>query len=418
MFDFTLLIVSVVTFLVLILILVGLLLVAKSKLLPKGSVKIDINNSDKVLTVEPGASLISTLSAEKIYLPSACGGMGTCGLCKCQVLSGAGSILPTEVGFFNRKQQSAHWRLGCQVKVREDMEILLPETILGVRKYECEVLSNRNVATFIKELIVRLPEGENLKFHSGGYVQIDIPAYSDIDYQDLEVDEPYREDWESLNMRHFHARNEEPTTRAYSMANDPSEGNIVMLNVRIATPPFDKSKGEFMKVLPGISSSYVFSLKVGDKLTLSGPYGEFFLRDTDREMVFIGGGAGMAPMRSHIFHLFKTLKTTRKVSFWYGARSRKEIFYEDSFEELERMFPNFSFHIALSEPLPSDEWKGSVGFIHQVLYDEYLSGHKAPEDVEYYLCGPPMMTSSVITMLDNLGVMSDNILFDDFGQSK
>ena len=341
-----LIIISVVAFLALTLILVGLLLWAKAKLTPSGKVKIDINNGNKVLEVETGSSLLATLAGEKIFLPSACGGGGTCGMCKCRVLSGGGEILPTEVGFFSRKQIQNNWRLGCQVKVKDNLQIAVPEEILGIKKWECEVVSNHNVATFIKEFVVKLPEGENLKFRSGGYIQIDIPA-CEVDYKNIDVEPEYRADWEKMKMFDLKMVNPTATFRAYSMANHPAEGNIIMLNIRIATPPFDRATGGFKAVNPGISSSYIFSRKPGDKVTISGPYGEFFLKDTQNEIIFVGGGAGMAPMRSHIFHLFKTLKTGRKVSFWYGARSRKEIFYEADFEEIAREFPNFSFHIAL-----------------------------------------------------------------------
>lgn len=414
MMDFLTLITAAVVFLVLTLILVALLLFVKAKLTPSGTVTIDINGGDKQLEVTPGSSLLSTLATQKIFLPSACGGGGTCGMCKCQVLSGAGTILPTEVGFFTRKQQQNNWRLGCQVKVRENLEILLPQAVLGIKKWECEVISNRNVATFIKEFVVKLPEGENLNFRSGGYIQIDIPKYN-IDYSQIDVEQEYRKDWERNKFFDLHAVNTEPTFRAYSMANHPAEGNIIMLNVRIATPPFDRAKGCLMNVNPGISSSYIFSRKPGDKVTISGPYGEFFLKDTDSEIVFVGGGAGMAPMRSHIFHLFKTLKTNRKVSFWYGARSLKENFYENDFEEIQKEFPNFSYHLVLSEPQPEDKWTGLTGFVHQALFDNYLKMHETPEDIEYYLCGPPMMTSSVVKMLDNLGVPTENVMFDNFG---
>lgn len=405
---------SVIVFSVLILVLVALLLFAKTKLTPSGTVKININAGDRELTVSPGSSLLSTLSNEKIFLPSACGGGGSCGMCKCRVVRGGGSILPTEVGFFSRKQIQNQWRLGCQVKVKEDLDIVIPEEILGIKKWECEVVSNRNVATFIKEFVVKLPEGEHLKFRSGGYIQIDIPA-CEVDYKNIEVEQEYRGDWDKMKIFDLKMVNPEPTFRAYSMANHPAEGNIIMLNIRIATPPFDRAIGGFKHVNPGISSSYIFSRKPGDKVTISGPYGEFFLKDTQNEIIFVGGGAGMAPMRSHIFHLFKTLKTSRKVSFWYGARSKREIFYEEDFEEIAREFPNFTFHIALSDALPEDNWTGPTGFIHQVLFDNYLKNCEFPEDIEYYLCGPPMMTGSVVKMLDNLGVPTENIMYDNFG---
>ena len=405
---------SIVIFLIITLLLVGLLLYAKTKLTPSGTVTIDINNGEKKLDVNAGNSLISTLAEQKVYLPSACGGKGSCGMCKCQVISGGGTILPTEVGFFSRKQQINNWRLGCQVKVKENLGILLPPEVLGVKKWECTVVSNRNVATFIKEFVVKLPEGEKLNFRSGGYIQIDVPKCS-VDYRNISVEPEFKPDWDKMHLFDLKMVNPEPTFRAYSMANHPAEGNIIMLNVRIATPPFDRAKGGMMPVTPGICSSYIYSLKTGDKVTVSGPYGEFFIKDTEKEIIFIGGGAGMAPMRSHIFHLFKTLHTKRKVSFWYGARSKREIFYESDFEEIAKENPNFSFHIALSDALPEDKWTGSKGFIHQVLFDEYLKNHPAPEDVEYYLCGPPMMTSSAIKMLDNLGVQPENIMYDNFG---
>ncbi len=403
-----------VVFLIITLVLVFLLLFVKTKLTPEGKVKIAINKGERELEVTPGSSLLSTLSNEKIFLPSACGGGGTCGMCKCQVVTGGGTILPTEVGFFTRKQQQNNWRLGCQVKVREDMEILIPQHVLGIKKWECEVVSNRNVATFIKEFVVKLPEGENLNFKSGGYIQIDIPP-CEVDFsKDINVEEEFRGDWDAMNIWGLKMKNSEHSFRAYSMANHPAEGNIIMLNIRIATPPWDREKKGFMAVNPGICSSYVYSRKPGDKVTISGPYGEFFLKETDNEIVFVGGGAGMAPMRSHIFHLFRTLATHRKVSFWYGARSLREIFYEEDFRAIEREFPNFKFHIALSEPKPEDNWTGAKGFIHQVLFDNYLKSHETPEDIEYYLCGPPLMTSAVVKMLDNLGVPEDNVAFDNF----
>lgn len=410
----TILTVAIVSFLIVTLLLVIMLLYAKAKLTPSGKVKLTINE-EKELIVDPGSTVLTTLSNQKIFLPSACGGGGTCGMCKCRVIKGGGEILPTEVGFFTRKEQHNQWRLGCQVKVREDIEIEIPEEVLGIKKWECEVVSNHNVATFIKEFVVKLPEGEHLKFKSGGYIQIDIPV-CEVDYKtEVDVEPEYREDWDKMNIWDLKMKNTEPTFRAYSMANHPAEGNIIMLNIRIATPPWDRSRGTFMNVNPGICSSYIFSRKPGDKVTISGPYGEFFIKETQNEIVFVGGGAGMAPMRSHIFHLFKTEKTTRKVSFWYGARSVREVFYEKDFEEIAAQFPNFTFNIALSEPKPEDNWTGYTGFIHQVLYDNYLSKHETPEDVEYYLCGPPIMNSSVTTMLDNLGVPPENIAFDDFG---
>lgn len=410
----TTVLISIVVFLSITMVLVGVLLYIKQKLTPSGSVRVMINDQ-KEIEVSPGGSLLATLSSQGIYLPSACGGGGTCGLCRCKVLEGGGTILPTEVGFFTRAQIKDHWRLGCQVKVHEHLQIQVPEEILGICKWECEVISNRNVATFIKELVVKLPPGETLHFKSGGYIQIDIPP-CEIDFsEDILVEEEYREDWDKMKIWDLKMRNPEPAFRAYSMANHPAEGNIIMLNIRIATPPWDRVAGKFQAVNPGICSSYVFSLKPGDRVTISGPYGEFFLKQTDQEMMFIGGGAGMAPMRSHLFHLFYTLQTGRKVTFWYGARSRKEIFYEQDFREIERKYPNFRFVIALSEPQPADQWTGPVGFIHQVIFDQYLNSHPAPEDVEYYLCGPPMMTDAVVKMLDQLGVPSNNVLYDNFG---
>lgn len=405
--------ISIIVFLGIILLLVAMLLYAKSKLTAGGTVKITIND-EKTLEVAPGSSLLATLSQEKLFLPSACGGGGTCGMCRCQVISGGGSILPTETGFFTRRQVNDHWRLGCQVKVREDMVIHVPEEVMGIKKWECEVVSNRNVATYIKEFVVKLPPGEELKFKSGGYIQIDVPKYA-MTFRDIEVEKQFRDEWDRNKMWDLGMNNTEETFRAYSMANHPAEGNIIMLNIRIATPPWDRSAGAFKNVPPGICSSYIFSRKPGDKVMISGPYGEFFIKDTNREMVYIGGGAGMAPLRSHIFHLFQTLKTNRKVSYWYGARSKREIFYEDDFRKIEKQFPNFTFNIALSEPVAEDNWKGHTGFIHQVLYDAYLSKHDAPEDIEYYLCGPPMMNDAVQKMLYDLGVPDEMVDFDDFG---
>lgn len=405
---------GIAVFLIVILILVGMLLFAKAKLTPKGELQININNGDRVLTTEPGGSLLSALGNQKIFLPSACGGKGSCGMCKCQVTGGGGTILPTEVGFFSYKQQHENWRLACQVKVKENIDMHIPEAVLGIKKWECEVISNNNVATFIKEFVVKLPEGENLNFRSGGYIQIDVPKIN-VDYKNIEVGEKFRADWERMKMFDLQMVNPEPTYRAYSMANHPAEGNIVMLNIRIATPPFDRATGGFMNVNPGICSSYIFSRKPGDKVTISGPYGEFFLKETDNEMMFIGGGAGMAPMRSHIFHLFKTLKTGRKVTFWYGARSLKEVFYKEEFDQIAKDFPNFTWHLALSDPQPEDNWTGLTGFIHQVIFDNYLKNHESPEDIEYYLCGPPMMTAAATKMLYELGVPDENVMYDNFG---
>jgi Na+-transporting NADH:ubiquinone oxidoreductase subunit F len=405
--------ISVAVFLAIILLLVSVLLYARKKLTPQGSVKILIND-EKEITVSPGSTLLSTLSNEKIFLPSACGGGGTCAMCKCQVFEGAGEILPTEKGYFTRKEQQNNWRLGCQVKVRGDLKIAIPKEIFGIKKWECEVVSNHNVATFIKEFVVKLPEGETLDFQSGGYIQIDVPKI-EVDFNSIDVEQEYREDWDKFGMWDLKMKNPEPIFRAYSMANHPAEGNIVKLNIRIATPPWDRAKNRFMSVNPGICSSYIFSRKPGDKVVVSGPYGEFHIKHTNKEMVYIGGGAGMAPLRSHIFHLFHTEKSSRKVSYWYGARSLRETFYIDEFEAIEKEFPNFKFNLGLSEPLPEDNWKGYIGFIHQIVYENYLSKHAEPEEIEYYLCGPPMMNDAVFKMLDDLGVPRENIAFDDFG---
>lgn len=404
---------GIVVFLVVLLLLVGMLLYARKKLTPQGKVLVSING-EKELEVDPGSTLLTTLSVNNIFLPSACGGGGTCAMCKCQVLEGGGSILPTEVVYFTRKEQQTNWRLGCQVKVREDMKIAVPPEIFGIRKWECEVVSNRNVATYIKEFIVKLPDGEHLEFTSGGYVQVDVPK-CEVDFRDIQVEPEYTGEWDKYRMWELKMKNPEPVFRAYSMANQPAEGNIIMLNVRIATPPWDQKEGSFRRVNPGICSTYIFSRKPGDKVVISGPYGEFFIKDTDREMMFIGGGAGMAPMRSHIFDLFKTKRTNRKASFWYGGRSRRELFYTEEFERISRENPNFSFHVALSEPLPQDDWKGPVGFIHQVIIDSYLKHHPEPEEIEYYLCGPPLMNDAVLKMLDDFGVPEEMIAFDDFG---
>lgn len=403
---------SIIVFLFIILLLIVLLLYARDKLTPKGEVLLQIN--DRQVSVSPGSNLLSTLSYNNIYLPSACGGGGTCGMCRCQITEGGGSILPTETGFFTRKEQLNYWRLSCQVKIRDNMTLLLPESVLGIRKWECEVVSNRNVATFIKEFVVKLPEGEELNFEPGGYIQIDVPKYK-LTFRDFIIEEEFREDWDKYKMWDLSMNNTTETYRAYSMANYPAEKNLIKLNIRIATPPWDNAGKQFINVPPGICSSYIFSLKQGDKVVISGPYGEFHIKETENEMLYIGGGAGMAPLRSHIFHLFHTLKTKRKVSYWYGARSMREVFYEDEFRAIERKFPNFTFNLALSEPLPEDNWKGYTGFIHQVLYDNYLGKHDEPEDIEYYFCGPPAMNNAVVKMLDNLGVPQENISFDDFG---
>jgi len=411
----TVLISGLVVFLSITLLLVWILLYVKKKLSSEGKVVIDINDGKKTLEVDPGSSLLSTLGNNKVFLPSACGGGGTCGMCRCQVESGAGSILPTETGFFSRKEQNNNWRLACQVKVRDNIKMHIHPEILGIKKWECTVTSNENVATFIKEFVVKLPENETIEFKSGGYIQIDVPK-CDVDFKNFSIGEKFRPAWEKNKMFDLQMKNPEPTFRAYSMANHPAEGNIVMLNIRIATPPFDRVNGGFMKVNPGICSSYIYSLKPGDKITISGPYGEFFLKDNDNEMMFIGGGAGMAPMRSHLFHIFHTLKEkNKKVTFWYGARSWSEVFYYDEFCAIAKEYPNFTFHLALSDPQPEDNWTGLKGFIHQVIYDNYLRMHEEPEEINYYMCGPPMMNSAVTKMLYDLGVPDENVAFDDFG---
>ena len=406
------------------LLLVALLLFIKIKLTPSGTVKIDINDGKKVLDVPQGGSLLNTLAEQKIFLPSACGGKGNCGQCKCQVLEGGGSILPTEVGFFTRKQIADNWRLGCQVKVKDNLKIQVPDSALSVKKLECEVISNKNVATFIKEFTVKLPEGENIEFKSGEYIQIDIPAY-DVNFADMDVDPIYRADWEKYGFFDLKYKNTVPTIRAYSMASYPAEKNVIKLNVRIATPPFDRSqpKGVFkmLPVPPGIASTFVFSRKPGDKVWISGPYGEFLLPKDDpdsQEYIFVGGGAGMAPLRSHIMHLFKTLKTKKQVHFFYGARALVEAFYLEDFAEIEKEFPNFHFHLALDRPDPAADAAGvkyTAGFVHNVMNETYLKDHEAPEDIKYFMCGPPMMVSSVVNLLDSLGVAPESILYDNFG---
>lgn len=417
-------IIAVVAFTLIILLLVGLLLFAQSKLVQQGDVKIFVNGDEKnPIVTAAGSTLLSTLSSEKIFLPSACGGGGTCAMCKCAIDEGGGDVLPTEVGHLSRKEQQENVRLSCQVKVKNDMHIRIPEEIFGIKKWECEVVSNYNVSTFIKEFVVRLPEGETLDFQSGGYVQIDVPI-CEVDFQGMDIkpnpetgdpEDKFQPDWDKFNLWDLKMKNPESIFRAYSMANHPAEGNIVMLNIRVATPPWDRAANKWMEVNPGICSSYVFSRKPGDKVTISGPYGEFFINPTGREMIYIGGGAGMAPLRSHIFHLFHTEKTDRKVSYWYGGRSKRELFYTDQFEKIEEEFPNFKYNIALSEPLPEDNWESYTGFIHQVLYDNYLGQHEDPDEVEYYLCGPPLMNAAVLKMLDDMGIPPENIRFDDFG---
>ena len=407
------------------LLLVALLLGIKAKLTPSGSVKISVNEGSKELEAAPGGDLMHTLADCGIFLPSACGGKANCGQCKVRVLSGGGTILPTETGFFSRRQIRDGWRLGCQVKVKDNLEIAVPESALSVKKLECEVISNKNVATFIKEFTVRLPEGENIEFKSGEYIQIDIPEY-EADFSDMDVDPIYLGDWEKYGITSLKFKNTTPTIRAYSMASYPAEKNVIKLNVRIATPPFDKTqpKGVFKfvpGVPPGIASTYVFSRKPGDKVTISGPYGEFLLPKDDpdsQEYIFVGGGAGMAPLRSHIMHLFKTLRTRREVHFFYGARALVEAFYLEDFAEIEQEFPNFHFHLALDRPDPAADAAGvryTPGFVHNVMNETYLKDHEAPEDIKYFMCGPPMMVSCVNQLLDSLGVAPESILYDNFG---
>ena len=416
---------AMVIMVVVIIILVTVLLFVKISLTPSGTVQIDVNNGKKTLDVTPGGNLMGTLAEQKIFLPSACGGKANCGQCKVQVLEGGGEILPTEVGFFNRKQIKDGWRLGCQVKVKDNLKIQVAESALSVKKLECEVISNDNVATFIKEFTVKLPEGENLEFKSGEYIQIDIPAYH-VYFKDIDVAPEYRGDWEKYGFFNLESVNPEPTIRAYSMASYPGEKGIIKLNVRIATPPFDRSVPrelgpKLLSVNPGIASSYVFTRKPGDKVTISGPYGEFLLPKDDpedMEYIFVGGGAGMAPLRSHIMQLFKTLKTGRKVNFFYGARALVEAFYLEDFAELERDFPNFKFHLALDRPDPAADAAGvpyTAGFVHNVMFETYLKDHEAPEDIKYFMCGPPMMVASVNNLLDSLGVDPANVLYDNFG---
>ena len=426
---------SIVAFTVVILLLVFILLFAQSKLVQSGDVSIVINgDTGSPVTASAGSTLLSTLSGQKIFLPSACGGGGTCAMCKCKVIEGGGDVLPTEVGHLSRTEQKENVRLACQVKVKQDMDIEIPEEIFGIKKWECEVISNYNVATFIKAFIVKLPEGENLDFEAGGYIQIDVPKV-EVDFKDIDIapnpndpagPDKFKEDWDKFGLWDLKMKNDEEVFRAYSMANHPAEGNIVMLTIRIATPPWDRAKNAWMDVNPGICSSYVFSRKPGDKVTISGPYGEFFIKETQAEMIYVGGGAGMAPMRSHLFHLFHTLKTGRKVTYWYGGRSKRELFYEEDFRQIEREFPNFQFEIVLSEPLPEDNWvekksmddkegDGFLGFVHDAVINQQLKHHEAPEDIEFYFCGPPMMNQAVLKMCDDWGVPDENVSFDDFG---
>ena len=423
---------SIAVFLLVIILLVSLLLFAKAKLSPSGAVKVTING-EKTIEVEAGNTLLSTLGDNKIFLPSACGGGGTCVQCKCQVKSGGGSMLPTEEPHFSRKEAADGWRLGCQVKVKEDMEIQVPEEVFGIKKWEATVVSNYNVASFIKEFVVEIPE--DMDYKAGGYIQIEIPEctvnFSDMDIQAHPQEHPgepekFKLEWDNFNLWPLKMVNDEVVERAYSMASYPAEGRRIMLNVRIATPPWDREKNGWMDVNPGVASSYIFSRKVGDKVTISGPYGEFFIKETDAEMLYIGGGAGMAPLRSHLYELFKTIETGRKVTYWYGGRSKRELFYLDHFKHLEEKFPNFKFYVVLSEPLEVDNWKvkkdmqdeagdGFVGFVHQAVIDQYLTKHDAPEEIEFYFCGPPMMNQAVLKMCDDWGVPEENVSFDDFG---
>ena len=409
--------------------LVVVLMVARNKLVPSGSVKIFVNDDDaNTIETQAGNTLLNTLSAQGIFIPSACGGKGTCGVCVVHVHEGGGAMLPTEESHISRGEARDGCRLSCQVKVKQDMKIELEPEIFSVRKWKCKVRSNHNVATFIKELILELPEGEDVPFRAGGYIQIECPPHV-AKYSNFDIEDEYRGDWDKFGMWDFVSDVKEPVVRAYSMANYPEEKGMIMLNVRIASPPWDRAKGAWADVPPGIMSSYIFDLKPGDEVTISGPFGEFFAKETDAEMVFIGGGAGMAPMRSHIFDQFRRIKTDRKVSFWYGARSYREAFYVDHFDKIQKDFPNFQWHLALSDVVEEDDWEnpesearqalgckeGYVGFIHQVLLDNYLSKHPSPEDCEFYLCGPPLMNQAVIKMLEDLGVEPENIMLDDFG---
>jgi len=402
---------SIVVFTSVMLALVFLLSVAEKKLLPQGDVKILINgDEEKSPTLKPGGTLLSALATQNVFLPSACGGGGTCAMCLCQVNSGGGQILTTELGHISRNDAKNNWRLACQVKVKENMDITIPDEIFNIQKWECTVKSNINVATFIKEMVLELPEGETLNFKAGGYIQIDIPKY-DISFKTFDIEDEYHPDWDKFNIWDLNCKNDEPEFRAYSMANHPAEGNRVMLNVRISTPP----PPLWNDVPPGIASSYIFNLKPGDKVTISGPYGEFFIKEkSEREMVYIGGGAGMAPMRSHLFHLFHTEKTNRKVSFWYGARSKREMFYDDDFVDIKSKFDNFKYVVAMSDPQPEDKWTGATGFIHSVLLEEYLKNHDDPTEIEYYMCGPPPMIDALENMLHSLGVEPEMIAYDKF----
>ena len=409
--DFTTILLGVGGFTVVVVALVFVLLGAKAKLVSSGNVNLVINGKDgEPIPVAAGGNLLTTLAEQKIFIPSACGGGGTCGQCLVQIDEGGGALLPTEETHVNRGMAKENWRLSCQIKVKEDMKLRIDESIFSVQKWDCEVISNRNVATFIKEFVVQLPEGEEIGYESGGYIQIEIPPH-DIPYTDFKIEDEYREDWDKFNLWDIRSKTTETVERAYSMASYPAEGNRIMLNVRIATPP----PGAGPEIPTGKASSYIFNQKPGDKVTISGPFGEFFLKQNDREMVFVGGGAGMAPMRSHLMHLFRTEKTNKKVTFWYGARSLREAFYVDEFDAIAEEFPNFEWHLALSDPLPEDNWKGKTGFIHQVLLDSYLSKHEAPEECQYYMCGPPMMNTAVMNMQGDIGVEPEDIFLDDFG---
>lgn len=402
---------GVAMFVIIIAVLVALILTAKRFLVQSGDITIGVNGDEKLNMVCPaGDKLLNDLSNKGVFVSSACGGRGACGQCKVKVTQGGGDVLPIEYSHFTKRQIREGWRLACQVTVKNNCQIELPPEVFGVKKWECTVISNDNVATFIKELRLQVPEGEEVPFRAGGYIQIEAEPHT-VYYKDFDIPEQYRADWEHFHLFDLVSKVDTPTIRAYSMANYPDEKGLIMLNVRIATPPLRQLK----EIKPGIMSSYIWSLKPGDKVTISGPFGEFFARETDNEMVFIGGGAGMAPMRSHIFDQLKRLNTKRRISFWYGARSLKEAFYVDEFNQLAKEHPNFTWHLALSEPLPEDNWTGATGFIHNVLYENYLKNHKNPEDCEFYMCGPPMMTKSCVNMLHSLGVEDDNILFDNFG---
>jgi len=405
--DFVL---GVTLFTVIILALVAIILAARSALVSSGAVNIEING-ERTLTVPAGGKLLGVLANENLFVPSACGGGGTCAQCRIKVFEGGGSILPTELSHITKREAREHHRLSCQVAVKQDLKIEIPHEVFGVKKWRCKVRSNDNVATFIKCLVLELPQGEHVNFRAGGYIQIECPPYQ-IGFKEFDVAPKFRDDWDKFNLWDIHAVNTEHVVRAYSMANYPEERGLIMLNVRIATPP---PGTDYTKIPPGKMSSFIFNLKPGDEVTISGPFGEFFARDTDKEMVFVGGGAGMAPMRSHIFDQLKRLKSKRKITFWYGARSRREMFFVEDFDMLAAENPNFTWHVALSDPLPDDNWTGYTGFIHNVLYNEYLKNHPAPEECEYYMCGPPIMNSSVINMLLNLGVEREDIMLDDFG---